>query len=413
MVAFETNSREELENELLAILLNKNKTMELLQIKPQYLKSPKAKKMLEIFIDNFNKNKVIMPSEIIDELDESNTDYFLKLLENTFYYESNWLSQFEVVQNNLIKFYKEDIINQLNIDLSSNKINYDAFIKRVKELDAIQIQKDTKELTASEILACINEKKSRINLTNFWKLNNTLKLVHGDFLVIGGLTGSGKSGLMLNMLANLMNDYQCIYFNMEMSKPTIYKRIIAILSELRVCDVENPQTQHQRNLITNTLSYIESSKVVFEHKANNIQAIKSEIIRTKDKNRHTIIFLDHIGLIKTESAKTIYEQMTSIAKELRQICLEYDCTIIASSQMNRAAYNADELTLSMLKDTGELENSASKVILLYRKYEETKECLQQEMIIDVAKNRDGYTGLINVIYDKEKQIFQEEKEKYK
>ena len=105
--------------------------------------------------------------------------------------------------------------------------------------------------------------------------------------------------------------------------------------------------------------------------------------------------------------------MTSIAKELRQICLEYDCTIIASSQMNRAAYNADELSLSMLKDTGELENSASKVILIYRKYEETKECLQQEMIIDVAKNRDGYTGLINVIYDKEKQIFTEVKEKYK
>jgi replicative DNA helicase len=63
----------------------------------------------------------------------------------------------------------------------------------------------------------------------------------------------------------------------------------------------------------------------------------------------------------------------------------------------------------MLKDSGELENSASKVMLLYKDKNAKKEDLNQEMIIDVAKNRDGFTGIVKTIYEKEKQIFREQK----
>ena len=64
----------------------------------------------------------------------------------------------------------------------------------------------------------------------------------------------------------------------------------------------------------------------------------------------------------------------------------------------------------MLKDSGELENSASKVLLLYKDKKAGKEDLMQDMKFDVAKNRDGYTGIINAVYDKEKQIFRERKD---
>ena len=137
--------------------------------------------------------------------------------------------------------------------------------------------------------------------------------------------------------------------------------------------------------------------------------IKSTIAKMKDKNRHTIIFIDHLGLVKIDGMKSLYEQATEVAKQLRQICLEYDCTIISASQLNRGAYSSDEITLSMLKDSGELENSASKVMLLYKSREAKKEDLMQDMIFDVAKNRDGYTGTIEAVYDKEKQIFTERK----
>ena len=49
-------------------------------------------------------------------------------------------------------------------------------------------------------------------------------------------------------------------------------------------------------------------------------------------------------------------------------------------------------------------------MLLYKSKEANKDDLMQEMVFDLEKNRDGYTGIINAIYDKEKQIFSEKKD---
>ena len=73
------------------------------------------------------------------------------------------------------------------------------------------------------------------------------------------------------------------------------------------------------------------------------------------------------------------------------------------------SYNANELNLSMLKDSGELENSSSKVILLYRDKDCSKDSLEPTMILDIVKNRDGQLGKINYKYYKTKQIFEEVK----
>lgn len=99
--------------------------------------------------------------------------------------------------------------------------------------------------------------------------------------------------------------------------------------------------------------------------------------------------------------------MTEIMKTLREICLDYDCTIIGASQLNRSAYTSEELSVSMLKDSGELENSARKIILLYRDKESAKEDLNPTMNIDICKNDSGATGKIQMIYHKVKQIFEE------
>ena len=329
------------------------------------------------------------------------------MLNDEIWYPSCWKKQLEVAQESILKFYKEDYIKTLNEHLKLGRINYNEFMDRMKQLDNVQLLENSVELNKQEILDSINEEKARINLNKFEKLSNTLKLVQGDFLIIGATTGAGKSGLMINLMADLMNTFQCIYFNMEMSKSTIYKRIVSVNADIKVNDVEHPQSEHQRTLINETLDKIEKAKLIIEHKASDMTTIKSTIAKMKDKDRHTVVFIDHLGLVKIDGMRSLYEQATEVAKELRQICLEYDCTIISASQLNRGAYSSDEITLSMLKDSGELENSASKVVLLYKAKDSKKEDLMQDMVFDVAKNRDGYTGTINAVYDKEKQIFKE------
>lgn len=400
-------NRLEVENEFLALILNKNEVIELLQIKPKLLKDKKNKKMLEYAIECYEEHKIVTPVLIAEKHSDFDVEYYIELLSNELWYPSCWKKQLEVAQESILKYYKEDFIKNLNEHLKNGRINYEHFMSQMKQLDNIQLLENAIELNKKEILDSINEEKARINLNKFSKLNNTLKLVQGDFLIIGATTGAGKSGLLINLMADLMNTFQCIYFNMEMSKSTIYKRIVSVNAEIKVNDVEHPKTDYQIKLINEALDKIERAKLIIEHKASDMISIKSTIAKLKDKDRHTVVFIDHLGLVKIDGTRSLYEQATEVAKELRQICLEYDCTIVAASQLNRGAYTSEEITLSMLKDSGELENSASKVVLLYKDKEAQKEDLIQDMIFDVAKNRDGYTGTINAVYDKEKQIFKE------
>ena len=270
----------------------------------------------------------------------------------------------------------------------------------------IWIVDEIETLSKNEIIENIKTQKE-IKFNKFKKLSLILKLSQNDLLVIGSMTGTGKTGFMLNLMCDLVNDYQCIYFNLEMSKSSIYKRIIAIISKIPIDNINNPITDYQNKIINETIDYISEVGIIIEHRINNVSQMKSMINRIKNKDKHTIIFIDHLGLTKIDGKTSLYEQMTEIMKVLRQICLDYDCTIIGASQLNRSAYTSEELTPSMLKDSGELENSARKIILLYRDKSSDKEDLSPIMNVDICKNDSGATGKIQMIYHKVKQIFDE------
>lgn len=407
MLAISRDNREEIENEFLALLLNKNELFDITQIKPQYLSDKHNAKIFEYCQECYNEHKVVSPVKILEKHKDMNMFKFGELLTKTFYYDNAWKEQMKVAEECIVKYYKEDIVNILNKKIERKEISYDMFMKRMKELDDIELVKGTTTISVEELMENIRTDNVQIKLNGFNKLNNYLNLVQGDFLIIGAMTGQGKSGFMLNLMNDLMDRFQCIYFNMEMSKSTIYKRLISIKADVKIDDILSPQTDYQKKWIESAMQKIENAGLIVEHKANDIKAIKNILVKHKDKKRHTILFIDHLGLTRADNTKSLYEQATEVAKQLRQMCLEYDCTIISASQLNRGAYQSERPTLSQLKDSGELENSASKVILLYRSGNDDGKNPISQINIDIVKNRDGVTGYVEMEYNKQKQIFKE------
>ena len=408
MLAISRDNREEIENEFMALLINMNELFGVTQIRPQYLHNPMNAKIFEYCKECYEEYKTVNPVKIVEKHRDFNVERFTELLTEVFYYERAWKEQLKVAEESIVKYYKEDIVNVMNRKLDKKEISYDLFMKKMKELDDIELIKGSTTIDVEELNENINTENVEIRLNNYKKLNNYLKLVQGDFVIIGAMTGQGKSGFMLNLMNDLMDRYQCIYFNMEMSKSTIYKRLISIKANIMIDHVLNPQSEYQRQNIEKAKQKIEDSKIIVEHKANDIKQIKNILMKYKDKNRHTILFIDHLGLTKADNMKSLYEQATEVAKQLRQMCLEYDCTIISASQLNRGAYQSERPTLSQLKDSGELENSASKVILLYRDENDKNNTTSiNKMNIEIVKNRDGVTGYVDMEYDKTKQVFKE------
>lgn len=402
-------NRLEIEKEYLALLLHKNDLFNVIQIKPAWMSVTKNKRLLQYAIECYQEWGVVKPDKIIAKHKDFDIGYFGHLFLDVMWFENSWKEQLKLSEESIVKFYKEDLIKVLNEKLKKQEIAYDEFMAKMKELDNIEISENVTTLTKKEIIDNINVDKSKILFKDYPKLNNFLQLVQGDFLIIGATTGAGKSGFMLNLMNQLMLDYQCIYFNMEMSKSTIYKRLVSINASIPIKYITEPETDFQKKKIENSMNILEKANLIVEHKANDIKQIRSAVAKLKDKNRHTILFIDHLGLTKVDGLKSLYEQATEVAKQLRQMCLEYDCTIISASQLNRGAYSSEEITLSMLKDSGELENSASKVILLYRDKESKTDDEIVDMNINIAKNRDGVCGTIKMVYDKTKQVFEEKR----
>ena len=99
------NNRQEIENEYLALLLNKNDLFNFTQIKPEYLYFAENKRILKYCIECFEKWNCINLNKIIEAHKDFNVDYFGELLCNTFYHNNAWKEQFRLGEESIIKFF--------------------------------------------------------------------------------------------------------------------------------------------------------------------------------------------------------------------------------------------------------------------------------------------------------------------
>lgn len=398
------------EKELLSILvLNSKIGFDLLQIRPKHLSNKTNQMLMEAIIESYQEQGVVDITQITSK-SGIEPETIIDIVSDAYLPITDTRKQFMICQECILTDYKKRVINYLIQKMNLGEISCDEYLKKLEKVGSLEIRISNDVITESELRNGISVKKQRIQLKNFPTLDKILELTHNEFLIVGASTGVGKSGLLLNFMNDLMDRYQCIYFNMEMSKSTIYKRMISIKSNVPMNYIEKQTTDYQANIVQEAINEIVKSKVIVEHKATYLHEIRNVLKTLKNDNKHTILFLDHVGLIQLQGNKTQYERATVVAKELRQLCLDYDCTIIAACQLNRASYSSDQLTLSMLKDSGEWENSGSKIIFLYPQDEKDLKCLEPKMILQIAKNRDGQLGKVICKYYKPKQIFKEEVE---
>ena len=97
-------------------------------------------------------------------------------------------------------------------------------------------------------------------------------------------------------------------------------------------------------------------------------------------------------------------------KQLRNFALDNHLILFIASQFDRESMRNNKVSLHSLKSSGEVENSASHVLLL-TKSEDRKtvdEKLNVEINIKVAKNRNGLIGNLDYYtFIKNKQRFME------
>ena len=119
-----------------------------------------------------------------------------------------------------------------------------------------------------------------------------------------------------------------------------------------------------------------------------------------------LIIVDYVGLMESDGGKRAKEnrnlELGSISRDLKKLAGELDIPVLMLCQLNR---DVDEMTmpeLRHLRDSGELEQNANKILFLWKIDEDL-----QTVGVSVAKNRQGKKGIVQMLFDGEHMRFLE------
>lgn len=104
-------------------------------------------------------------------------------------------------------------------------------------------------------------------------------------------------------------------------------------------------------------------------KGITIRSLRAKIKRQVDKFKTKIVFIDHLGKIKSEGKTwSKNEEVSQITNSLKDIANELGIVIVALSQLSRAVEQRQDKRpqLSDLRDSGSIEQDADIVMFCFR-----------------------------------------------
>jgi len=116
-------------------------------------------------------------------------------------------------------------------------------------------------------------------------------------------------------------------------------------------------------------------------------------------------FIDYLQLMTPSDRRVPREQQVAeITRSLKLLAKDTGVAIVQLSQLNREGAKAGRRpVLTDLRESGAVEQDSDRVILLHRDMSDDEEADPNELVIDVAKNRQGPRGTVSIRWDGTKQ----------
>lgn len=252
--------------------------------------------------------------------------------------------------------------------------------------------------------------------TGFSKIDEIIDGLHNEFILIGARTSKGKSAFAINIAHNLVKrGYKPAYFSLEMSAEECVQRMVAADTNIgtRRLEYGTVSPKDSKN-IEHSLERIFDSGIVFDDiMGQTIYDIAAKIKAYVRIEKCNVIFLDHLALIRsTETRIPRTEQISFISKQIMALVKELKIPIIVVCQLNRVA-EGEAPQLSHLSESGYLEQDAQCIILFDREryLPDGKQTIDTH--VNIAKNRHGPTGMVELDFYPDIVTFKDSDREYK
>lgn len=204
--------------------------------------------------------------------------------------------------------------------------------------------------------------------TGFKELDRHTKgLQPSDLTIIAAETSQGKTSLALNICTNIVLDGVPVFFaSYEMSNVQLTGRVLSSLCEIQQPDIIYGHiTELENKRYNEAINQLAESKLfLYDIKNNTVGNLINSIRKHKILYDIKIAFIDYLQLISGDKSKNREQEVGEISRLLKNTAKELNISIVALSQLKRERDHTP--TLSRLRDSGQIEESADNVIFIYR-----------------------------------------------
>ena len=391
---------------------------------------------LGLMKENINAGGIDYLKELLDSvISLSNLDFYLVILQDNKVLR-DYLSTIDTIRQN----YETEEIDEITQFLSRSE----TALRKVAELRRIEKFKTALEIS-QRVEAEMKVSQRADGLTGvdvgYKKLNDyTHGLQKGEMTIIAARPSVGKTAFALNIAYNAvkLNPISVAVFSLEMPSEQLVRRLIATDATVSLDNIQTGSrflTAAQKATVGQSIKNIGNTKLFID----DTPGIKLIDILAKSRQLKAahddlgLIVIDYIGLITTGEKRIESRQVevSNISRALKELARDLKLPILVISQLSRQVDSRDDKRpyLSDLRESGAIEQDADLVFLMYRpgyyknlgfsknvgqdekkRFKEerekvealTKEIGEYAELVEViiAKNRNGKTGIVPLLFFK-------------
>nr|VFK37852.1 MAG: primary replicative DNA helicase [Candidatus Kentron sp. SD]VFK42509.1 MAG: primary replicative DNA helicase [Candidatus Kentron sp. SD]VFK78161.1 MAG: primary replicative DNA helicase [Candidatus Kentron sp. SD] len=243
--------------------------------------------------------------------------------------------------------------------------------------------------------------------TGFTDLDEkTSGLQAGDLVIIAGRPSMGKTALAMNIAerAAIKDKLSVGIFSMEMPAEQLTMRMISSLGRLdqhtvrtgKLADADWPRLTSAVSMLNDTAIFIDDTPALTPIE------LRARCRRLKREHGLALVIVDYLQLMQVPSTKeNRATEISEISRTLKALARELEVPLVALSQLNRSLEQRPNKrpVMSDLRESGAIEQDADVIFFIYRDEVYNEESPDKGMAeIDIAKQRNGPTGRINLTF---------------
>lgn len=232
-----------------------------------------------------------------------------------------------------------------------------------------------------------------------------------DLIIVAARPAMGKTTFAMNLVEAALtrngdNPKPVVVFSMEMSAEQLMLRLLSAVGRIDQGNIKrgNMQSEDWANLQTASARLKNKPLYIDDTPALTPSDLRARIRRIqRSEGGIGMVMVDYLQLMQVSGrSEGRTAEISEISRSLKAMAKEFDCPVIALSQLNRSLENRPNKRpqMSDLRESGAIEQDADIIMFIYRDevYNPDSEESRGKAEIIIGKHRAGPTDTVHLTF---------------